>query len=326
MVMGRPSALYEGSFPAGVPDNWPRGESYFPSRWVWAHTEFTPRQTMRGKMALYGYLYGLAGTPAPQNPMLTVTKSSVAGASGTVTSSPPGIDCGVDCSEAYLNGTEVTLTAVPAAGSIFAGWSGACFGSDPSCDLAMIINRSVTAVFEPVGLTYTLTVAHEGSGNGSVTSSPPGIDCGIDCSEAYLSGAVVELDATPAGDSTFTGWGGACTGSGGCVVTMNGARSVTAEFRSNASPTVMIYDDALGSDWSNWSWDATIDLAGTSPVQVGANAVNATLGGWGAFSPAMPSGSIDTFGYAAVRFWVHGGTGSDKALTFYTEGGGGQST
>ncbi len=59
MVMGRPSALYEESYPTGVPDNWPRGESTFPSRWVWAHTEFTPRQTMRGKMALYGYLHGL---------------------------------------------------------------------------------------------------------------------------------------------------------------------------------------------------------------------------------------------------------------------------
>jgi hypothetical protein len=60
MVMGRPSALYENSYPANVTSTWPYGEAYFPSRWVWAHTEFTPRQTMRGKMALYGYLYGLA--------------------------------------------------------------------------------------------------------------------------------------------------------------------------------------------------------------------------------------------------------------------------
>ena len=63
MVMGRPSALYENSYPTNVPDNWPRGEGAFSSRWVWAHTEFTPRQTMRGKMALYGYLHGLAGVP-----------------------------------------------------------------------------------------------------------------------------------------------------------------------------------------------------------------------------------------------------------------------
>ena len=65
MVMGRPSALYENSYPANVTSTWPMGEAYFPSRWVWAHNEFTPRQTMRGKMALYGYLYGLAGKQCP---------------------------------------------------------------------------------------------------------------------------------------------------------------------------------------------------------------------------------------------------------------------
>jgi hypothetical protein len=65
MVMGRPSALYENSYPTDVTSTWPIGEAYFPSRWVWAHTEFTPRQTMRGKMALYGYLYGLALNPCP---------------------------------------------------------------------------------------------------------------------------------------------------------------------------------------------------------------------------------------------------------------------
>jgi len=59
MVMARPSTLYVESYPTDVPEVWPRGEAYFPTRWVWAHTEFTPRQTMRGKMALYGYLHGL---------------------------------------------------------------------------------------------------------------------------------------------------------------------------------------------------------------------------------------------------------------------------
>ena len=38
---------------------WPRQESYFNQRYLWVNSEFTPRETMRGKMALYGYLYGL---------------------------------------------------------------------------------------------------------------------------------------------------------------------------------------------------------------------------------------------------------------------------
>jgi hypothetical protein len=35
-------------------------EGYFNTKYVWAHNEFTPQQTMRGKMALYGYLYGIS--------------------------------------------------------------------------------------------------------------------------------------------------------------------------------------------------------------------------------------------------------------------------
>ncbi len=87
-----------------------------------------------------------------------------------------------------------------------------------------------------------------------------------------------------------------------------------------ATLTVMIYDDAFASGWQDWSWNATIDLAGTSPVQVGSRAVNATLDAYGAFSPAIPSGSINTsFGYDAIKFWIHGGTGQNKAIRFFSE-------
>ena len=66
---------------------------------------------------------------------------------GNVTSSPAGINCGVDCSEGYLYGTTVTLTASPAAGSSFAGWTGACTGSASACVVTMTAARSVTAAF-----------------------------------------------------------------------------------------------------------------------------------------------------------------------------------
>ena len=55
---------------------------------------------------------------------LTVTKLGTG--TGTVTSNPVGIDCGTDCTEYYKIGTEVTLTATPDAGSVFAAWSGDC--------------------------------------------------------------------------------------------------------------------------------------------------------------------------------------------------------
>jgi hypothetical protein len=66
MVMGCPGWMTSKLYPAHA--NWPKGEVYFNTRWVWAHSEFTPQQTMRGKMALYGYLYAMGsggGTPTP---------------------------------------------------------------------------------------------------------------------------------------------------------------------------------------------------------------------------------------------------------------------
>jgi len=61
MTMGCPSRLYQNSYPADFRNTWPIGEAYFNTPWVWAHSEFTPQQTMRGKTALYGYLYALGG-------------------------------------------------------------------------------------------------------------------------------------------------------------------------------------------------------------------------------------------------------------------------
>lgn len=171
MVMGRPSALYNNSYPENVTSTWPIGETYYPSRWVWAHNEFTPRQTMRGKMALYGYLYGLAGNQSPENPMLTVTNEAVDGGAGTVTSQPGGIHCGMDCDEAYPHDTPVTLTANADSGSVFRGWSGACSGNTPACEVIMGMNRTVTATFGPEDPGTLPPDSDEADGNGSGSGS-----------------------------------------------------------------------------------------------------------------------------------------------------------
>jgi hypothetical protein len=78
--------------------------------------------------------------------------------------------------------------------------------------------------------THNLSVAKTGSGNGTVTSNPAGINCGADCLQSYTAGTVVTLAATPAAGSSFSGWSGACTGTGSCSVTMSESRSVTAAF------------------------------------------------------------------------------------------------
>jgi len=85
---------------------------------------------------------------------LTVTKSGTG--SGTVTSDPAGIDCGSDCSESYAPGTIVALTANPDAGSIFAGWGGACAGQGNPCTLTLDADTSVTVTFTPLPDTVTI--------------------------------------------------------------------------------------------------------------------------------------------------------------------------
>jgi polysaccharide lyase-like protein/List-Bact-rpt repeat protein len=95
-------------------------------------------------------------------------------------------------------------------------------------------------------MSYTLTVS--ASGNGGVSGT--GIACPGDCSQSYTSGTVVALVATPASGSTFTGWGGSCSGTGGCSVTMSAARSVTASFATAPSGglSVLRQDDASNPD------------------------------------------------------------------------------
>jgi len=92
--------------------------------------------------------------------------------SGWVTSSPAGIHCGYeasDCQEEYLEGTEVTLSAIPVGGQKFDGWAGDCSGTSTACVLTMDGAKSVSAAFSliPGIITYTVTF----DGNGGVPTS-----------------------------------------------------------------------------------------------------------------------------------------------------------
>jgi hypothetical protein len=81
--------------------------------------------------------------------LVTVTRTGTG--SGTVTSVSPGINCGPTCSHVFPEADPIELTATPTAGSLFAGWSGACTGTG-SCILPAGADASVTATFDVLAL------------------------------------------------------------------------------------------------------------------------------------------------------------------------------
>src|SRR3954466_14093664 len=73
---------------------------------------------------------------------------------------------------------------------------------------------------------HTLTV--NVTGDGLVTSSPAGIDCGTKCSATFPEGTAVTLSWTAASGSNLTAWTGACSGTSSCVVVLNTDATVGA--------------------------------------------------------------------------------------------------
>jgi Divergent InlB B-repeat domain len=80
----------------------------------------------------------------------------------------------------------------------------------------------------------TLNMAKIGNGSGRIVSAPAGINCTGSCSAQFAGNSTVTLSATPLAGSLFTGWSGACTGTGSCTVTMGNQVNVFANFYSNA--------------------------------------------------------------------------------------------
>ncbi len=81
-----------------------------------------------------------------------------------------------------------------------------------------------------VGRFPVLTVTRSGTGTGTVTSVPSGIDCGAVCNKSYTTSTSVTLTAQVDSGSVFSGWSGDCSGTGPCVVTLGADRSVGATF------------------------------------------------------------------------------------------------
>lgn len=229
----------------------------------------------------------------------TVTRTIVSGTgysltvntvgSGSVTKNPDA--------SSYASGAVVTLTAVPALGWSFTGWSGDLTGNANPATIIMSSSKVVTAIFtENPPSEYSLSINTVGSG--SVAKSPSQV--------SYTSGTVVTLTAIPAVDWSFSGWGGALSGtSNPATVIMDSNKAVTATFTQTPSEHLFKDDFETGSLalWDGADGGTTISTA--SPYQ-GAYHLTCSLtsganNGWrGVYKHIAPTNPIHLNAY--VRF------------------------
>jgi len=95
---------------------------------------------------------------------------------GSVVSSPPGIDCGTDCNKLFGSGSQVTLSAFPGTGSIFTGWSGGGCSGTGDCVFTMDAPKSVTADFDVTAISGRVATTFAGHDDLSVVNAAVSLD------------------------------------------------------------------------------------------------------------------------------------------------------
>jgi len=77
-------------------------------------------------------------------------------------------------------------------------------------------------------------------------------------------------------------------------------------FRGNAlaQSDQIVYIDAPGSGWQNWSW-ATVNLTNTQPVQGGSDSIAVNAGAYQALY--LHQTAFDSTPYNNLVFWINGG-------------------
>lgn len=181
--------------------------------------------------------------PAPEEFALTVSLAGTG--SGTVTSSPGSINCGIACSGAFAAGTEVTLTATPASGSTFGGWSGACTGTG-ACKVTMSQARSVTATFE------------------KVPTPPPSAGTAAVARTAKVKGGKAQLKLT-------------CKGEGAC----KGSLKLTAKIKAGGKTKNLTIGKAPFSLAAGASTTLKVKLSGPAKKALAKGPLKAKVGGTG---------------------------------------------
>lgn len=198
------------------------------------------------------------GTTNPGTYTLTLVSSPAAG--GSITASPSA--------SSYASGTVVTLTAAPASGYTFTGWSGAASGTATTTTVTVTANISVTASFTGTSTGgNTLRIDDAGSGycsaDGSRQNSYTGADGGyyINLSNSAAKGVNYAVNVPAAGTYTFK-WRYA---NGGSNV------STIGRLKVNGNTVTSSVSFPVTSSWTAWTTTGSVTanlVAGNNIVRI----------------------------------------------------------
>lgn len=157
---------------------------------------------------------------------------------GTVTSNPSAINCGLKCNAHFAEGSLITLTATAEPGSVFSSWAGACTGTEDTCQVTVTGDLTITASFSLTNISkHKLRVARKKTkrGDGGIISNDGSITCTQDtknCSAEFSHGTYVTLVPQVIYPNTFMGWlpSSVCPETDPCNVVMDEARTIKGVF------------------------------------------------------------------------------------------------
>ena len=221
---------------------------------------------------------------------LNVYSLNITALNGTVVKNPNATS--------YNSGTNVQLTATPNSGYTFSSWSGDATGTTNPLAVNMNSNKNITANFTAIVGSFTLNIT---AVNGTVVKNPDLV--------GYVSGASVQLTATPSSGYTFTSWSGDATGSVNPVtVVMNSNKNVTANFTASVGVgpgTINLGGAAIYTILSKTGISTTGLSSITGNIGVSPNAATGITGfglvmdASGTFSKSNPSNLVSGNVYAA---------------------------
>ncbi|MDQ8160495.1 MAG: S8 family serine peptidase [Gemmatimonadota bacterium] len=163
---------------------------------------------------------------------------------------------------------------------------------------------------------YVLAAALAGTGSGSVTAT--GVNCAVagnDCAELFAAGTSVSVTAKAASGSVFTGWSGACTGTGGCLVSMSSAKLVNATFGQAPAMHVGDLEGVRTAMSKSWTASLTVTIHDRQEARVAGAVVAVSWSG-----AASGSGTCTTTSVGTCTLTRTGLSNGKTSITFTVTG------